>query len=40
MVAQGEIAGRIFNSIFSAFFERSHIPVERIGLVFALSQLG
>jgi MFS family permease len=29
-----------FNPFFSAFFERLHMPVERIGLVFSLSQLG
>lgn len=30
----------VFNPFFSAFFERLHMPVERIGLVFSLSQLG
>jgi MFS family permease len=30
----------VFNPFFSAFFERMHMPVERIGLVFSLSQLG
>ena len=30
----------MFNPFFSAFFERLHMPVERIGLVFSLSQLG
>jgi MFS family permease len=29
----------VFNPFFSAFFERLHMPVERIGLVFSLSQL-
>lgn len=29
-----------FNPFFTAFFERLHMPVERIGLVFSLSQLG
>jgi hypothetical protein len=30
----------VFNPFFSAFFERLQMPVERIGLVFSLSQLG
>jgi MFS family permease len=30
----------VFNPFFSAFFERLHMPVDRIGLVFSLSQLG
>ena len=30
----------VFNPFFSAFFERMRMPVERIGLVFSLSQLG
>jgi MFS family permease len=29
----------VFNPFFSAFFERLHMPVPRIGLVFSLSQL-
>jgi MFS family permease len=30
----------VFNPFFTVFFERLHMPVERIGLVFSLSQLG
>jgi len=29
----------VFNPFFSAFFERLHMPVERIGVVFSLSQI-
>jgi len=29
-----------FNPFFSAFFARLHMPVQRIGMVFSLSQLG
>lgn len=30
----------VFNPFFTAFFAHLHMPVERIGLVFSLSQLG
>ncbi len=39
-VAVWNLGTGVFNPFFSAFFERLHMPVERIGLVFSLSQLG
>jgi MFS family permease len=39
-VAVWSLGTGVFNPFFSAFFERMHMPVERIGLVFSLSQLG
>jgi MFS family permease len=39
-VAVWNLGTGAFNPFFSAFFERLHMPVERIGLVFSLSQLG
>ncbi len=38
-VAVWNLGTGVFNPFFSAFFERLHMPVERIGLVFSLSQL-
>jgi MFS family permease len=39
-VAVWNLGTGVFNPFFSAFFERLHMSVERIGLVFSLSQLG
>jgi len=39
-VAVWNLGTGAFNPFFSAFFERLHMPMERIGLVFSLSQLG
>jgi MFS family permease len=39
-VAVWNLGTGVFNPFFSAFFARLHMPVERIGLVFSLSQLG
>jgi MFS family permease len=39
-VAVWNLGTGAFNPFFTAFFERMHMPVTRIGLVFSLSQLG
>jgi MFS family permease len=38
-IAVWNLGTGVFNPFFTAFFERMHMPVERIGLVFSLSQL-
>jgi len=38
-VAVWNLGTGVFNPFFSAFFERLHMPVERIGVVFSLSQV-
>ncbi len=39
-VAVWNLGTGAFNPFFTAFFERLHMPVARIGVVFSLSQLG
>ncbi len=39
-VAVWNLGTGVFNPFFSAFFAHLHMPVERIGVVFSLSQLG
>ncbi len=38
-VAVWNLGTGVFNPFFSAFFERLHMPVERIGVVFSVSQV-